>query len=582
MSTDQRRARALAPDRKMGVAARLALAFGLMICMMIGGAGLGLFSMDVLQRKIETQANAGIPALVVTGRLQEDLFRASARMRQVAAELDPQALRDQLALLREARKARAESSQQLGRLLAAHPSSALLPPVLEAGRAYDALEQEFLGAVGGGQDQAWAEALARLTRVEDAYTGALGKLTGDLADEAREWARDAAVGYERSRNVMVVLSALAILLAALVAWRFSRRLRRQLGGEPDYAAHVAGRIARGDLSVRVDLQPGDHESLLCAMSQMAASLRQLVGDVAGGAQVVADTSAQIAQGNVDLSQRTEEQACTLEETASSMEELTTTVMQNAESARKASQLALGASDVARRGGEVMGQVVATMTDITGSSRKIGDIIAVIDGIAFQTNILALNASVEAARAGEQGRGFAVVASEVRNLAQRSAAAAREIKALIGDSVGKVEAGSRLVDAAGKTMDDIVGSVKGVTELIAEIAAASQEQSSGIEQVNMAVTQMEQVVQQNASLVEEATAATESMKEQASGLLRSVARFNLGDEEAQDRQPRPKPQPRPEAAVSLPARTWSERAPQWHGGAAAALGAPQSAKEWQEF
>ena len=578
MSTDQRRATTLVPDRKMSVAARLALAFGLMICMMVGGAGLGLYSLDALQRKIETQANAGIPALVVAARLQEDLFRASARMRHVAIESDPQAVRDELALLRDARNARAESSQQLARLLATHRSQAFLPALLEAGRAYDALEQEFLAAGASGQEPAWAEVLGRLTRVEDAYTGALGKLTGDLADEAREWAREAAVSYERSRNVMFVLSALAIVLAAVVAWRFSRRLRLQLGGEPDYAAHVAGRIARGDLTVQVHLQPGDQDSLLYAMSQMAGSLRQLVGEVAGGARVVADTSAQIAQGNVDLSQRTEEQACTLEETASSMEELTTTVMQNAESARKASQLALGASDVARRGGEVVGQVVATMTDITDSSRKIADIIGVIDGIAFQTNILALNASVEAARAGEQGRGFAVVASEVRNLAQRSAAAAREIKALIGDSVGKVEAGSRLVDAAGKTMEDIVGSVKGVTDLIAEIAAASQEQSSGIEQVNMAVTQMEQVVQQNASLVEEATAATESMKDQASGLLRSVARFKLGDEEVDGAAPAP----RPEAMASLPARTWSERAPQWHGGATVALGAPQSPKEWQEF
>jgi len=579
MSTDKRLARVLAPHRKMSVAARLALAFGAMICMLIGGAGLGLFSIDVLQRKIEMQANAGIPALVVAGRLQEELLRTTARMRHLAMTEDPQFVRDELAMVQEARNARAEMNAQLERLLARHGSGAFLTEVAQARRAYDAVEQEFLAAGGSGQDQVWVEVLGRLVPVENAYTGALGKLTGDLADESREWARDAAVSYERSRNVMFVLSALAIVLAVAVAWRFSRRLRLQLGGEPDYAAHVAGRIARGDLSVQVALQPGDQDSLLYAMSQMAGSLRQLVGEVAGGARVVADTSAQIAQGNVDLSQRTEEQACTLEETASSMEELTTTVMQNAESARKASQLALGASDVARRGGEVVGQVVATMTDISGSSRKIGDIIAVIDGIAFQTNILALNASVEAARAGEQGRGFAVVASEVRNLAQRSAAAAREIKALIGDSVGKVEAGSRLVDAAGKTMDDIVCSVKGVTELIAEIAAASQEQSSGIEQVNMAVTQMEQVVQQNASLVEEATAATESMKEQACALLGSVARFKLGDEQAHSAPPAPS---RPEAAASLPARTWPERAPPWHGGAAVALGAPQSPKEWQEF
>ncbi|MDB5947749.1 MAG: chemotaxis protein, partial [Ramlibacter sp.] len=273
--------------------------------------------------------------------------------------------------------------------------------------------------------------------------------------------------------------------------------------------------------------------LLGAVGGMTHRLRQLVGEVATAANTVSDSSAQIAQGNIDLSQRTEEQASTLEETASSMEELTSTVGQNAHNARQASELAVGASEVARKGGQVVGQVVSTMTGISESSKKIADIISVIDGIAFQTNILALNAAVEAARAGEQGRGFAVVASEVRNLAQRSAAAAREIKTMIGDSVNKVDAGAKLVDAAGQTMTEIVASVRQVSDLIAEIAAASQEQSSGIEQINTAITQMDQVVQQNASLVEEATAATESMKEQASTLLDTVSRFKLGDEHVPD-------------------------------------------------
>jgi methyl-accepting chemotaxis protein len=293
---------------------------------------------------------------------------------------------------------------------------------------------------------------------------------------------------------------------------------------------------------------------------------------------------------VDLSQRTEEQACTLEETASSMEELTSTVMQNAESAKQANRLAHGASDVARKGGVVVGQVVSTMTAISDSSRKIADIIAVIDSIAFQTNILALNAAVEAARAGEQGRGFAVVAAEVRNLAQRSAAAAKEIKALISDSVDKVDAGTRLVDAAGKTMDEIVGSVKGVTDLIAEIAAASQEQSTGIEQVNMAVTQMEQVVQQNASLVEQATAATESMKEQAGALMQTVSRFKLdGDQRIYDTVKNGEPRPASRMAAQRPQRpqrSRPERPTQLRGATVTALRAPQAPSqgngEWQEF
>ncbi len=298
------------------------------------------------------------------------------------------------------------------------------------------------------------------------------------------------------------------------------------------AVSVSQRVAAGDLTVQVRGGGRDETGqLLQAISDMTLNLRTLVGEVASGAHTVSDTSAQIAQGNIDLSQRTEEQASTLEETASSMEELTSTVTQNADNARQASQLAVGASEVARKGGQVVGQVVSTMTGISQSSRKIADIISVIDGIAFQTNILALNAAVEAARAGEQGRGFAVVAAEVRNLAQRSAAAAKEIKTLIGDSVDKVEAGTKLVDAAGKTMEEIVTAVNKVSNLVAEIAAASQEQSSGIEQVNTAVTQMDQVVQQNASLVEEATAATESMKEQAASLLQVVSRFQLGGGQA---------------------------------------------------
>jgi methyl-accepting chemotaxis protein len=250
---------------------------------------------------------------------------------------------------------------------------------------------------------------------------------------------------------------------------------------------------------------------------------------------------QIAAGNADLSQRTEEQAASLEETASSMEELTSTVKQNADNARQANQLAAGASQVAVKGGAVVGQVVSTMSSINDSSKKIVDIISVIDGIAFQTNILALNAAVEAARAGEQGRGFAVVASEVRSLAQRSAAAAKEIKGLITDSVGKVEDGTRLVGEAGKTMDEIVTSVKRVTDIMAEIAAASQEQSSGIEQVNQAITQMDEVTQQNAALVEEAAAAAESLQEQAQSLTQAVSVFKLAQGEARVAVAAPAPQ-----------------------------------------
>jgi methyl-accepting chemotaxis protein len=360
----------------------------------------------------------------------------------------------------------------------------------------------------------------------EAYIGSISKLVEHYAGEGDKDAALAAASAQSARNLLIGFCVVGVLFGVFFSWRITSSIT----GPISEAVAVARRVADGDLTMKVQVR-GRSETgqLMQALSDMTENLRSLVGEVAAGAHTVSDTSAQIAQGNLDLSQRTEEQATTLEETASSMEELTSTVLQNAENARKASQLAQGASDVAQQGGEVVEQVLNTMAGITGASRKIADIIGVIDGIAFQTNILALNAAVEAARAGDQGRGFAVVAAEVRNLAHRSAAAAKEIKTLIGNSAKEVESGSSLADAAGHKMVEIVSSIKKVSDLMAEIAAASREQSSGIEQVNTAVTQMDQVVQQNAALVEEATGAAESMKEQAGSLLDLVSRFKLGRE-----------------------------------------------------
>ncbi|MDP2025164.1 methyl-accepting chemotaxis protein [Sulfuriferula sp.] len=334
---------------------------------------------------------------------------------------------------------------------------------------------------------------------------------------------------ESMRAWILILGGVALLIGIFAAFLITRSLLKQLGGEPDYAAGIAERIAGGDLAVAIETNVHDQSSLLFAMKTMRDSLVNIVSQVRSGTDTIATASSQIAAGNLDLSSRTEEQASSLEETASSMEELTSTVKQNADNARQANQLAVTASEVAVKGGAVVAQVVDTMGEINASSKKIADIIGVIDGIAFQTNILALNAAVEAARAGEQGRGFAVVAAEVRNLAQRSAGAAKEIKTLISDSLETVEGGAKLVDQAGATMSEIVESVKRVTDIMGEITAASQEQTSGIEQINQAISQMDEVTQQNAALVEQAAAASESLQDQAGNLAQVVSIFKLGED-----------------------------------------------------
>ncbi len=338
-----------------------------------------------------------------------------------------------------------------------------------------------------------------------------------LALEARK------ADLQHAIYVMIGILAFTLSLAIL----FSIVVVRSITHPMQQAIDIANAVASGDLTKRIEMD-GTNETgrLLQAMKAMNDNLIDLVGKVRMGTDQIATASSEIASGNSDLSQRTEEQASSLEETASSMEELTSTVKQNADNARQANQLAASASEVAVKGGTMVGQVVQTMSSINESSKKIVDIISVIDGIAFQTNILALNAAVEAARAGEQGRGFAVVATEVRTLAQRSAAAAKEIKELINDSVAKVEDGTRLVDEAGATMNEIVDAVKRVTDIMSEISAASQEQSSGISQVNQAVNQMDEVTQQNAALVEQAAAAAESMQDQAQALTQAVSTFKL--------------------------------------------------------
>jgi methyl-accepting chemotaxis protein len=329
-------------------------------------------------------------------------------------------------------------------------------------------------------------------------------------------------------TMTLIFGGLALfVVTGLLGLVLTRSVLRQLGGEPALATDAVNAVAQGDLTVNITPEQGDHASLMSALAAMRDSLSRVVSDVRSNAESVATASAQIAQGNNDLSGRTEQQASALEQTAASMEELSSAVKQNSDSARQANQLASNASTVAVRGGEVVGQVVETMKGINESSRKISEIISVIDGIAFQTNILALNAAVEAARAGEQGRGFAVVASEVRALAGRSAEAAKEIKSLINASVERVEQGTALVDQAGATMTEVVGSIQRVTDIMGEISAASNEQAAGVSQVGEAVAQMDKATQQNAALVEEMAAAASSLKSRASEMVQTVEIFKIG-------------------------------------------------------
>jgi methyl-accepting chemotaxis protein len=404
---------------------------------------------------------------------------------------------------------------------------ALVAALSKAWEAYRKASQQVLqlGRDKKQQDAAdISDGVASMT--VDESMGALDKLAEFNFKQAELASLQANVVYTRTRNSMLALLAVAQLAGLGLAVWFTRRLLGQLGGQPAEAVAMARAVAGGDLTTALTLRPGDTRSLMANLLTMQQSLVRAVTQVRQGSDSVATASTQIADGNQDLSGRTEQQASALQQTASTMEELGTTVRHNADNARQANELAQSAASVAVKGGDVMGKVVETMKGINDSSRKIADIITVIDAIAFQTNILALNAAVEAARAGEQGRGFAVVAGEVRSLAQRSAEAAREIKTLITASVERVDQGSTLVNLAGKTMEEIVASIGRVSGIVGEISAASSEQSTGVGQVSQAVQQMDEATQRNAALVEQSAAAAENLKQQAQQLVQAVAVFRI--------------------------------------------------------
>jgi methyl-accepting chemotaxis protein len=430
-----------------------------------------------------------------------------------------------------------KNEERMTALLDKYRKTELTPKEKEALAAFDAawppykaLAERAMKMTETSQDQQ-AQALAMATdqvaplfqKADDALS-TLVELNIALAKQAYDES-DQVVGDSRTMSWIVI--AIAVLASVGGALLISRSITRPLGGEPAAVVDAANAIAEGDLSRTIAVRPGDTTSVVARMAVMQQNLAQVVAGVRQNAEGVAAASTQIAQGNNDLSGRTEEQASALQQTAASMEELTTTVKLNADNARQANELAKTASTVARQGGEVVGRVVGTMKEINDSSTRIADIISVIDGIAFQTNILALNAAVEAARAGEQGRGFAVVAGEVRTLAGRSAEAAKEIKGLITASVERVSAGSQLVDQAGTTMQEVVQSIGRVNQIMGDISNASEEQSAGVAQIGQAVMQMDQATQQNAALVEESAAAADNLRHQAGDLLQSVAVFRLG-------------------------------------------------------
>ena len=509
----------------MKIGRRLGLGFALILAMTVAIAAVGAWRLTEVANA--TKAMMAVP--LTKERLITDWYslnyasirRTAAIVKSTDPSLGPYFKDDAAASVKRA----AELLKQIEPLIAASgPEHDLFAQIVEQRKTYSASRDGAVKAKADGN----ADEAARI--LDQAFTPAARKYQALLQDlvamqrtsmDATAAAIDADATL--STRLIVIFSSCALALGALVSWLLTRGIVLPIRA----AVAVAETVAAGDLTHAIEAHTQDETgALLRALRHMNDSLVGIVSQVRGGTDTIATASREISAGNLDLSARTEQQAGALEETAASMEELTTTVRQNADNARQANQLAIAASAIATQGGAVVGEVVTTMGAINASASRIADIIGVIDGIAFQTNILALNAAVEAARAGEQGRGFAVVASEVRNLAQRSAAAAKEIKDLIATSTANVDAGTKLVDQAGATMEQVVGSIRRVTDIMAEITSATQEQTGGIEQVNQAIGQMDQVTQQNAALVEEAAAAAASMQEQAATLAEVVGVFKV--------------------------------------------------------
>jgi methyl-accepting chemotaxis protein len=509
----------------MSIGRRLGAGITVAAALLAATVWIGVSRMGEVKRGLDTVTDDHIPKIVAVKDMKDNIRTRAAVVRNVVLLDDPADIKTQADILPQLRDSYLKLDKQLRATMQDAKGKQLLDKAEAAVAAMtDPTDQVVTLGIANKNAEATKLLLGSVKPLQDAALSSLEDLSKFEMASAEDFQVSASGTYKSGVMLMLALGAFALSLLAAFGWLLVRSITRPL----HQAVAVSRAVAAGDLSIEFEAS-GQSETgqLLIALKAMQGSLSSVVDNVRRNSESVATASAQIAQGNNDLSGRTEEQASALEETAAAMEELGATVKQNAENARQANQLALGANEVAVRGGQVVGEVVETMKGINDSSRRIADIIGVIDGIAFQTNILALNAAVEAARAGEQGRGFAVVASEVRSLAQRSAEAAKEIKSLIGTSVERVEQGTALVDQAGATMAELVGSIKRVTDIMGEISAASTEQSTGVAQVGEAVTQMDQATQQNAALVEESAAAAESLKTQAQQLVQAVAVFKLG-------------------------------------------------------
>lgn len=520
--------------RNLKTSYRLGLGFAMIIVFMVAIVAVGVSRINAISNNTKIIVDDRYAKVALVHSIENEVNRQSRAMRTALIASDPAVVQQELAKIENSTPIVANDIAKLDSWIKVPAARDALQALVDTHKKFSVDEVTLIQLIKAGSiEEGRRYLISNILVPQTAYLTAIEKLSAIESAQMSQFEQESASLAQEATALMLTLIGVATLLSIAIGVFSTRDLMRTLGGEPAYTSNVVREIAGGNLAVVVAVRPGDNDSLLAAVNGMRQSLASIVGQVRTSADSIATGTSQIASGNHDLSSRTEQQASSLEETSAAMEQLTSTVKQSADNARQANQMASAASLSAARGGEIVGKVVATMDTIAASSKKMAEIISVIDGIAFQTNILALNAAVEAARAGEQGRGFAVVASEVRNLAQRSAQAAREIKEMINASTQNVGLGNALVTSAGASMGEIVDQVKRVTDLIGEITSVSLEQSSGIGQVNEAIAQMDQVTQQNAALVEQSAAAASSLKDQAVAMLEAVSYFHLDESKVQN-------------------------------------------------